>query len=563
MVAPHTLREYAMIADGERGALLGPRGEIAWMCFPRWADQGVFASLLGGDSGYAVQPRGRFVWGGWYEPGTLIWRSRWVIAEAIVECREALALPSRRDRAVVLRRIEALEGTATLDVRLRLNGARVRRDDDGTWRGETRDTAFAWQAGPDVRPDGGDLGFHVTLEAGQSHDLVLVLGADVAPVAGTAWARTEAEWARRVPDLSGTAAPRDARHAVAVLSGLTSSAGGMVAAATTGLPERADQGRNYDYRYAWIRDQCLAGQALLAAGCWPQFDATVEFIRDRILADGPRLAPAYTVDGGRVPDEHRLGLPGYPGGTDLAGNHVNEQFQLDGFGEALLVFAAAARNDRLDRDGWRAAEAAVQAIGRRFQEPDAGLWELEPRRWTHSRLTVISGLRAVADRLPTGELADTIAAEVARRGVHPSGRWQRAYDDPRVDAALLLPSARAAFPPADPRHELTLRAVEHELGEDGYTYRYKPDRRPLGEAEGAFLLCGFALSLALHEGGDEIAAWRAFERNRSACGPPALLSEEFDVQQRQLRGNLPQAFVHALLLECAVALAGRRGSTVS
>jgi alpha,alpha-trehalase len=555
MLAPHALRQYALIADGERGALVGPGGEIAWMCFPGWADEGVFASLLGADSGYLVQPRGRFVWGGSYEPGTLIWRSRWVTEDAIVECREALALPSRRDRAVVLRRIEALEGTVTLDVRLRLQDARHRHDDDGTWRGKTGATAFAWQAGADARADGRDLAFHVTLESGQSHDLVLVLGADAPPVAGTAWAETEAEWARRVPDLSRTAAPRDARHAVAVLSGLTSSAGGMVAAATTGLPERAEQGRNYDYRYAWIRDQCLAGRAFLAAGCWPQFDATVEFIRDRILSDGPRLAPAYTVDGGRVPDEHRLGLPGYPGGTDLAGNRVNEQFQLDGFGEALLVLAAAARNDRLDRDGWRAAGAAVQAIGQRFQEADAGVWELEPRKWTHSRLTVISGLRAVSGRISAGRLADAIAAEVERRGVHPSGRWQRAYDDPRVDAALLLPSARAAFPPGDPRHELTLRAVEHELGEDGYTYRYKPDERPLGEAEGAFLLCGFALSLALHEHGDEIGAVRAFERNRSGCGPPALLAEEFDVQQRQLRGNLPQAFVHALLLECAVALA--------
>ena len=92
-----------------------------------------------------------------------------------------------------------------------------------------------------------------------------------------------------------------------------------------------------------------------------------------------------------------------------------------------------------------------------------------------------------------------------------------------------------------------------ELTDDGYAYRFRPDERPLGEAEGAFLLCGFVLSLALAQQGDAVAAARWFERNRSASGPPALLSEEFDVTQRQLRGNLPQAFVHALLLECVLA----------
>ena len=94
-----------------------------------------------------------------------------------------------------------------------------------------------------------------------------------------------------------------------------------------------------------------------------------------------------------------------------------------------------------------------------------------------------------------------------------------------------------------------------DLTEDGYAYRYQPDARPLGEAEGAFLLCGFMLSLAYGQQGDTVSAARWFERNRAACGPAGLYSEEFDVLQRQLRGNLPQAFVHALLLECAATLA--------
>ena len=89
------------------------------------------------------------------------------------------------------------------------------------------------------------------------------------------------------------------------------------------------------------------------------------------------------------------------------------------------------------------------------------------------------------------------------------------------------------------------------MTQEGYAYRYRPDERPLGEAEGAFLLCGFIMSLAYGQQGNQVEAARWFERNRAACGPPGLFSEEFDVTQRQLRGNLPQAFVHALLLECA------------
>ncbi len=98
----------------------------------------------------------------------------------------------------------------------------------------------------------------------------------------------------------------------------------------------------------------------------------------------------------------------------------------------------------------------------------------------------------------------------------------------------------------------TLRAVRDELTEDGYCYRFRPDERPLGEAEGAFLLCGYLMSLAYSQRGEHVDAARWFERSRAACGPSGLCSEEFDVRQRQLRGNLPQAFVHALLLQCAV-----------
>ena len=577
---PHALRDYALLADGERGVLVGPRGDYAWMCFPRWDSAACFATLIGGQGVYAVTPDARFVWGGYYEHG-LIWRSRWVTDDGgVIECREALALPARPDRVVVLRQLLARTGPARVNVVLDLRadfGAqrarRLTRADDGSWSAQVGESHVQWTGAGTAKPradgHGGEpLVMALELAEGAVHDLVLVIDSrpdgEPAPEPARAWSGTEAAWRERLPELQCPVAARDARHSYAVLQGLTSAGGGMVAAATMSLPERARQGRNYDYRYVWIRDQCLTGQAVAKAGPFPLLDDAVGFVRDRLLADGPNMVPAYTVTGGPVPDQRSLGLPGYPGGTDVVGNWVNHQFQLDAFGESLLLFAAAAGHDHLDADGWRAVEIAVDAIERRWREADAGIWELEPDHWTHSRLICAAGLRAIAAHQSSERaarwvaLGDAIVARAGAEAVHPEGRWQRSPTDSRIDAALLLPAIRGAIPAADPRSVATLEAVERELTVDGYCFRYRPDERPLGESEGAFLLCGFLLSLAWAQQGDAVRAARWFERNRAACGPPGLVSEEFDVAERQLRGNLPQAFVHAVLLQCAVTQDGAR-----
>jgi GH15 family glucan-1,4-alpha-glucosidase len=282
----------------------------------------------------------------------------------------------------------------------------------------------------------------------------------------------------------------------------------------------------------------------------------------RLGEHGPQLRPAYTGRGGAVPDERSLDLEGYPGGTAVIGNRADRQFQLDVFGEILMLLATAAQHDRLDRDGWEAVERAAAVILDRCREPDAGIWELEPpRAWTHSRLICAAGLRAAATHAhgrhkASGWLAaaDAIVADASRDALHPTGRWQRAPDDSRLDAALLLAGLRGAVPGDDPRSVATCTAVERELADDLYCYRYRADEGALGDAEGAFLLCGFWMALALDQQERPLQAARWFERNRAACGPPGLLSEEFDVRQRQMRGNLPQAFGHALLLECAATI---------
>ncbi|ETB24501.1 glycoside hydrolase, partial [Mycobacterium avium 09-5983] len=308
-----------------------------------------------------------------------------------------------------------------------------------------------WLAGCDARPvdsaghgAGELLGCEITLDEGGRHDLVLELSERTLPErlpdAGLAWDATAAAWQRSVPALNCTIAPRDGRHAYAVLRGLTSCGGGMVAAATLGLPERAHTNQNYDYRYAWIRDQVYAGMAAAAVGTTELLDRAVGFIGARLLEDGANLKPAYTVTGGAVPGEETLDLPGYPGGTDKVGNWVNQQFQLDVFGEALQLLAVAGAADRLDAEGWRAAQAAIRAIEKRWREPDYGVWEIQDERWTQSRLACVAGLRAVAKLAGAGpeltacaSLADAILADTASESLHPHGYWQRSPRLPGVD----------------------------------------------------------------------------------------------------------------------------------
>ncbi|GLY42800.1 glycoside hydrolase [Amycolatopsis sp. NBRC 101858] len=564
---PHVLREYALLADGERGALCGPRGDIAWLCAPGWSDSAVLSSLIGGRGAYSVSPAATCVWGGYYEFGTLIWRSRWVSTDTVVECRDALAYPADPRRAVLLRRIEAVERDVRMHVQLDLRdafGGRSMRNlalNEGVWTAHTGDLRIRWSGATSAQPDDqGRVSFDLTVPGGTQHDLVLEISdrrLPPPPEAGKLWAATEHTWHTAVPRLEGTVAPRDAGHAYAVLRGLTTAGGGMVAAATMGLPERAEAGRNYDYRYVWLRDQCYAGIAASVADAHPLLDDAVAFTTARVLEHGDKLLPAYRSDGTPPPDETTLHLPGYPGGNPVSGNHVNGQFQLDTLGEMLQLYAAAARHDHLTADVEPAIDLCVDLITRRWDQPEAGVWELQDDWWSHSRLACVAGLRAIARHhtahrgAELSGLADKLLAETTRRCTGPRGAWQRSPNLPGTDAALLLPSVRGALPADDPRTTATLAAVRSDLCDDGYAYRFAPDDRPLGAAEGAFLLCGFVMSLAEWHQGHDVEAFRWFERNRAACGPPGLLAEEYDVRQRQLRGNLPQAFVHALLLETA------------
>ena len=174
----------------------------------------------------------------------------------------------------------------------------------------------------------------------------------------------------------------------------------------------------------------------------------------------------------------------------------------------------------------------------------------------------MAGLRAAARTCTTepqasewSALADVILADTGKHAVHPSGRWQRSPGDPGLDAALLMPPVRGAVPADDPRTTETLRAYLAELTQDGYAYRFRHDSGRWVRPRARSCCAASSWPWLCSSRADELEAARWFERNRAACGSPGLYAEEYDVAERQLRGNLPQAFVHAMLLECAARLA--------
>ncbi|GAA1846862.1 glycoside hydrolase family 15 protein [Brevibacterium marinum] len=569
---PQVLREHALIADGERGGVIGPHGNILWMCVPRWHDEPVFATLIGGRGEYTVTPSDSWnVWGGSYRPGSLVWCQKWVTTESVIVCEDSLSYPTDVDTAVILRRIRAVSGTARVSVVLQpssgFSGNVVSEAtvDDGIWTGQVDDVRMRWQGAPDAEvAEDGRLQVEFELDEGEEHVLALELARSRLPEspidAAEELERTYRTWQRTVAEVERPGRSEDILHSYAVLAGLTSQDNGMVAATTMSLPERPKAHRDYDYRYSGIRDQCYAGQGVARLGPNPLLDSALTFVADRINADGDDLKPAYRVDGGPVPDERSVGLSGYPGGSNVAGNWVRDQFQLDTIGEALNLFAKAAELNLMNADRWEAVTTCVSIIADRWQRPDAGVWELEDDVWTHSRLACVAGLRSIAGHTSTGEaagwegLADRILAEITATSIDAHGAWRQRPNHAGTDAAMLLPLVRGALPRSDPRVLATLDAVRRDLNRDGHIYRFKHGGRSLGDAEGSFTVCGFMTALAVADQGDLPSAIHFYERARSAATSSGLFTEEFDVRSRQLRGNLPQAFVHALFIETAMRL---------
>ena len=264
----------------------------------------------------------------------MIFRSSWKGRGAAVDVIDALALPSNKDSLTLLRRIDATDGEVAVEIELDVHGhygrhrsRDVRRDESGVWHGRLPD-GLRWRLSglADAEP-GRDGVLRLTPRA-RLRRAARPRARARHPPAGRAAARRRrlggdrGRLAHRVPAMDRSVAPRDAQQAYAVMCGLTSHGGGMVAAATTSLPENIGGERDYDYRYTWIRDQCFAGLADAAAESTVLMQPALDFVTARLLEDGPNLKPVYTSYGEAMPDEeqaHPAGLPGRPVGRRQPG----------------------------------------------------------------------------------------------------------------------------------------------------------------------------------------------------------------------------------------------------
>jgi GH15 family glucan-1,4-alpha-glucosidase len=348
--------------------------------------------------------------------------------------------------------------------------------------------------------------------------------------------------------------------------------GGIVAAATTSLPEELGGVRNWDYRYCWLRDATYALQALLAAGFRREAGAWRDWLLRAIAGQPEALQIAYSIDGSRrLPEVELPWLAGYErSGPVRTGNAASGQLQLDVWGETLeALFLARQAGLPADPDAWALQVDLMNHLESAWREPDNGLWEVRGDRqhFTHSKVMAWVAADRMARSVRTHglpgpvlrweQLRDQIHHDVVTHAFDADrNTFTQAYGSAALDASLLLIPRVGFLPATDPRVLGTIAAVRRELSDGGLVKRYQTTETDDGVkgSEGLFIACSFWLVDALYAAGQRREAVDLFERLLLLRNDVGLLSEEWDpAAQRQL-GNTPQAFSHFALVVSTLQL---------
>jgi GH15 family glucan-1,4-alpha-glucosidase len=587
---PSRIEDYALLGDLETAALVARDGSIDWACFPRFDSGACFAALLGTpDHGrWLLAPakparatRRR------YREGALILETDFETASGAVRLIDFMPL---RGRAPDIVRIAlGLRGQVPMHMEL------VLRFDYGSIVPWVRRTEGGLRAiaGPDclrlctpvdLRGQNFKTVASFPVSAGQRVPFVMTWSAPYEPAppgvdAEQALAETQESWEKWSGTCTYRGEWRDAvLRSLITLKALTyAPTGGIVAAATTSLPEQLGGPRNWDYRYCWVRDATFTLYSLVTAGYLDEARAWREWLLRAVAGKPSQIQIMYGLAGERRLTELELPwLPGYENSRPVRiGNAASRQFQLDVYGE-LLDSMYQARRSGLEGE---AAEARVEQALLHFLEsawdkPDEGIWEVRgPRRqFTHSKMMAWVAMDRAVKAAENGwlqgsldrwrELRDTIHAQVCREGYNAElGAFVQYYGSKELDASLLMMPLVGFLPPDDPRVRGTVAAIQRHLVHDGFVARYatRSDVDGLPPGEGAFLACTFWLAdnLALQGRRDE--AREVFERLLSVRNDLGLLSEEYDAHARRLVGNFPQAFSHVGLVNTAFNLGRTAG----
>ena len=590
------IEDYALISDRLAAGLVGRDGSIDWLCFPRFDSDAVFANLVGTEENghWRLAPRdGGLATRRTYRGETMILESEWDGPDGSV--RVVDFMPERGEAPDVVRIVEGLSGTVRMRSELRL---RPGYGDVVPWVRHL-DGMIAAVAGPDSVWLASDVAHHgrdfasfadFTVEAGQRVSFVLTWNPSyvhrpnpVDPLA--ALEETERFWSDWAARCMYQGRYREAViRSLLTLKALTyAPTGGIVAAATTSLPEQLGGVRNWDYRFCWLRDATFTLQALVKTGYTDEAVAWREWLLRAIAGAPGRLQILYGVAGERRVPEHVLPwLAGYEGSAPVrVGNDAVGQRQLDVYGEVMDTLWLARSYD-LDpnEDAWRMQRGLMTWLESGWREPDEGLWEVRgPRQhFTHSKvLAWVAADRAVRTVEHSGfegpvdrwrALRDDIHADVCAKGYDADrGTFTQYYGSRGLDAATLLIPQVGFLPADDERVRGTVRAVQRELCTDGgLIRRYDVDAEdstgggPDGSVdglpgdEGAFLACSFWLADALVLDGRVDEGRKLFERLLDLRNDVGLLAEEYDVAAGRQLGNVPQAYSHLALVNSALNL---------
>ncbi|MFI2302305.1 glycoside hydrolase family 15 protein [Actinacidiphila glaucinigra] len=589
------IEDYAIIGDLQTVALVSKSGSIDWLCLPRFDSSACFAALLGDEDNGNWRIAPAAAWHGEpctqrsYRDGTLVLESVWETRDGTAKVIDFMP---QRDRAPdVMRIVEGVRGRVAMasELRLRFDYGRVvpwMRRTDGHRVAIAGPDSVWLRSVPQVPMYGKGFATHADFAVAEGERIAFVLtwhpSHESRPRLIDPFRALEqscADWESWSAKCRYDGPWRDeVLRSLITLKALTyAPSGGIVAAATSSLPEEIRGVRNWDYRFCWLRDATLTLNVLVETGYLKEAYHWRDWLLRAVAGDPADLQIMYGLTGERrLPEEELDWLAGYEASLPVrTGNAAAKQLQLDVYGEVLdSLFLARGFGLRDEPHAWAVQRALMDFLETKWREPDEGLWEVRGDRqhFVHSKVMAWAAAdRAVRtlEGLPhlSGDadswraMRSEVHREVCRKGFdRERNTFTQYYGSKELDAATLLIPQVGFLPVTDSRVVGTVDAVRRELDHGGFVRRYtledsSVDGLPGGE--GAFLACSFWLADALHRIGRTDEARVLFERLLGLCNDVGLLAEEWDPVERRQLGNFPQAFSHIGLVNTALTLSGR------
>ena len=577
------IEDYALIGDCETGALIGRDGSIDWLCWPRFDSGACFAALLGNPQHgrWRIAPAGEIVRAERrYRGDSMILETTFVTVSGSVTVIDFM--PPVGTQSELVRTVVGVRGEVAMRVELILRfgyGALV------PWVTRYGTNGLRAIAGPDMVVLTADVPLHgenltsvadFTIRQGESRSFTLSWRPSHKPPpdpvdAAAALRETEEYWTEWSSQCRYDGEFREpVLRSLLTLKALTyGPTGGIVAAATTSLPEELGGVRNWDYRMCWLRDATLTLVALMDAGYYDEALAWRDWLLRAVAGSPDQLQIMYGLGGERrLLEWEAPWLPGYAGSRPVRiGNAAHGQLQLDVFGEVIDALHQARKGKMPEsEDAWHLEIALIKHLESVCRQPDHGIWEVRghPQHFTHSKVMAWVALdRAIKSaeqhRLdgPLAHWSSLRAAmhdEICSRGFDPAvGSFMQSYGSTQVDASLLLMPLVGFLPADDPRITGTVRCIEQRLLVDGFVMRYdsKLTDDGLPPGEGAFLACTFWLIDNYLLQGRHAEARRLFDRLLAIRNDVGLLAEEYHPAFGRQIGNFPQAFSHVALVSTA------------